>query len=391
MSLTLFYRGLIFILIIEVSIVSLVSAASDLKSKKHETKTLATISSKAIDVHHSMRTTFIPQNKKLANDLWLDMKKHENVVHLEDEKKIIYLSFSFKLYDKNITNLAVSQQGEIFDVKRKQWSIFALLAISAKSEVTYVDTGDSLVVQWEKNGSVDFVYKHIPISLKYAILNNASNVDTFGIGYELEVFSDNYTKNERIYLGYHFDVINFNIRNGTVVRFEPVPLCLNYNSCGSCVKSKIQTHLNDSLPCFWCPDLNLCSSKQDFLKEIWSKSNCSIQEAESRDICGETVEQETDRNMSVFVLMLPDWLLIAFFLAVFVCVSGLGKKIWKRILVCYHNYQNYQHWNRRNGHEPILSSDAEDIEMDSLNNLQASDENDEDEYGLVHLFEKSVV
>ncbi|XP_065350657.1 plexin domain-containing protein 1-like [Cloeon dipterum] len=78
---------------------------------------------------------------------------------------------------------------------------------------------------------------------------------------------------ESISLGYHFDVNNYHIRNATVVRFEPVPLCLHHYTCASCASSKIQTylHLNESHPCFWCPDETQSLSVHE--QDIWDEYN----------------------------------------------------------------------------------------------------------------------
>ncbi|CAB3381098.1 Hypothetical predicted protein [Cloeon dipterum] len=208
---------------------------------------------------------------------------------------VIDLSFSFKFFGLDVKRVALSRNGSIFPADGAfNWIISPMLGVQAKSSVTYLDTGDSLVVQWDKfalrparyrerfnfqakihkNGSIEFVYEKVPYNLGN-IFNTCRCVDRFfGVNYQVEEKFDG-AEPHRFDLGRRMDIKMFKIQNWTVVQFEPVPSCSNYKTCESC-KNAVILIGQFSTPCAWCPKIKRCASMQDNLKNVWKNMSCPL-------------------------------------------------------------------------------------------------------------------
>ncbi|CAB3372982.1 Hypothetical predicted protein [Cloeon dipterum] len=239
------------------------------------------------------------RDAKLAKSLWVNMDSVKKTYfdrerqpaydeHLAPTRRYlesVKLSFPFPFYGYNTDSITVDIDGKIcmkkvIDFIEECHSFVAPLATKLsfhkdESYIKYKDTGKSFVVQWGnvdlyppsgyleqnvtmqvtlyENGTIEFVYKQISSSV-FALLQD-------GLINELSIGTSD-TSMYIILTNFPYGVValrgriskDIDIKNGTVIIMSPLPTCLSYTSCESCVLSETD------FMCAWCPQLNRCSN-----------------------------------------------------------------------------------------------------------------------------------
>ncbi|CAB3381100.1 Hypothetical predicted protein [Cloeon dipterum] len=261
-----------------------------------------------------IRARFIESNINMAKQLWVDLQNDTNVVSMRsqnltrDEMIPVDLTFNFKFFNHDFRRVGLLASGVIssyssHDNKEEpDWRIVPLLHEYAVGTVTYLDTGNSLIVQWLnyalvhmpemlffqatifENGTIEFVYREVPTRFGLKMNSKDSYEGLIGVIHF-------YTK-LKFHNGLaHYCSLNFNldkgIHVGSIITIEPMPLCTFHMDCSSCINSSVLTKTNASFQCHWCPELMACSSKNDFLSDVWKHSKCVPDEVVRHpDQCG---------------------------------------------------------------------------------------------------------
>ncbi|CDQ56052.1 unnamed protein product [Oncorhynchus mykiss] len=71
-----------------------------------------------------------------------------------------------------------------------------------------------------------------------------------------------------IYEYHRVELTKTKITNSTAVEMMPLPTCLQFTSCGSCISSQINFN------CSWCHRLRRCSSGFDRHRQDWVDNSC---------------------------------------------------------------------------------------------------------------------
>ncbi|CAB3371815.1 Hypothetical predicted protein [Cloeon dipterum] len=213
---------------------------------------------------------FIQQSDKLANDLWVDMENNKSAVYMpkfSEISKIVQLPYDFKIFGLNIREVKVMRKGGIRSANPNlQWSAIPLRIKTfdefAPCPIRYRFDDVSFTIQWEYG--YHNCQKGTELSVQLKIHNDIAN--NFGVSYKYKVPGTNDT----FILGPQLTVNETVIRNNTVIVVYTLPLCSNFQDSRSCLVDA----RNASLSCFWCPKIGICSSTEDFLKNVWKDNDC---------------------------------------------------------------------------------------------------------------------
>ncbi|XP_073783103.1 plexin domain-containing protein 2 isoform X3 [Danio rerio] len=164
------------------------------------------------------------------------------------------------------------------------------LSISQNSTVIYCDNGTALVVQWERvhlqdeallgsftfqaalyaDGRITFAYKEIPVDIsKISSVDHPVKVglsDAFVVLHNIEQLPNVWRRT--IYEYHRVELLKSKITNATAVEMLPLPTCLQFSSCETCVTAQI------GFNCSWCSRLQRCSSGFDQYRQDWVDNGC---------------------------------------------------------------------------------------------------------------------
>uniref|UniRef100_A0A8C9TNZ5 Plexin domain containing 2a n=1 Tax=Scleropages formosus TaxID=113540 RepID=A0A8C9TNZ5_SCLFO len=275
--------------------------------------TAALANEEAEDVDHSYYVSkmYGPKDPK-SRELWVNfdlmdkekVKIHAILSNAHRQAARVNLSFDFPFYGHVLQEVTVTTGGFIYtgDVVHRMLTAMQYIAplmanfdpsISRNSSVIYFDNGTALVVQWDQvrlqdgysvgsfafqatlhsNGRIVFAYKDVPISVsRINSTNHPVKVglsDAFRIALPLSHLAD--VRRRTIYEYHRVELLKDQISSSTAVDMRPLPTCLQFSSCGSCIFSLI------GFRCSWCHRLQRCSSGFDRHRQDWVDSGCSNQ------------------------------------------------------------------------------------------------------------------
>ncbi|CAL8315807.1 unnamed protein product [Gadus morhua 'NCC'] len=275
-------------------------------------------SSQIVDIDHVYYTSKIygpgdPGGKAL----WLDIdqisnadrKVHGFISNTHRQAAKVNLSFDFPFYGHILKEITVATGGFIYTGDTIHWMLTAtqyiapLMAnfdpsLSTDSSVSYVDNGTALVVQWNRvhlqdsselgtftfqatlhsDGRIVFAYKDVPIAVgdisaqHHPVKMGLS--DAFVVLHKLEQIPN--VRRRTIYEYHKVDILKSNISNCTAVEILPLPTCVQFSSCGTCVTSQI------GFNCSWCTRLQRCSSGFDRSRQDWVDHGCPEERRDPR-------------------------------------------------------------------------------------------------------------
>ncbi|XP_037537286.1 plexin domain-containing protein 2 [Nematolebias whitei] len=280
-------------------------------------------STQIVDVDHLYYTSkiFGPGDAS-GKILWVNVDKTEGQwkvlsflsnTHRHAER--VNLSFSFPFYGHLLNEITVATGGFIYtgDIIHQMLTATQYIAplmanfdpsLSKNSTVLYCDNGAALVVQWNhmylqdnisagtftfqaslhSDGRIVFAYKEIPVDIRDISSENhpvkVGLSDAFVVLNEMEQIPN--VRRRTIYEYHRVSIPTSKICSSTAVELLPLPTCLQFSSCGSCVAS--HTGFN----CSWCSRLQRCSSGFDHYRQEWVDLGCP---EESRDVrCPQTAD-----------------------------------------------------------------------------------------------------
>uniref|UniRef100_A0A3Q2ZAW5 Plexin domain containing 2a n=1 Tax=Kryptolebias marmoratus TaxID=37003 RepID=A0A3Q2ZAW5_KRYMA len=213
----------------------------------------------------------------------------------------VNLSFSFPFYGHLLKEVTVATGGFIYtgDIIHQMLTAAQYIAplmanfdpsLSKNSTVVYCDNGTVLVVQWNQmylqdnisagtftfqaslhsDGRIVFAYKEIPVNISDISPENhpvkVGLSDAFVVLHEMEQIPN--VRRRTIYEYHRVDIPKSKISSSTAVEMLPLPTCLQFSSCGSCVTSQTGFY------CSWCSRLQRCSSGFDRYRQEWVDLGC---------------------------------------------------------------------------------------------------------------------
>ncbi|KAK2900891.1 hypothetical protein Q8A67_009006 [Cirrhinus molitorella] len=243
-------------------------------------------------------------------DLWvnteqMDMGRVHGILSNTHRQTLrVNLSFDFPFYGHSLREIHVATGGFIYtgDVIHKMLTATQYIAplmanfdlsISQNSTVIYCDNGTALVVQWDhvylqdasqlgsftfqaalyKDGRITFAYKEVPIDIsKINSVNHPVKVglsDAFVVLHKIEQLPN--VRRRTIYEYHRVELLKSKIANVTAVEMLPLPTCLQFSSCETCVTAHI------GFNCSWCSRLKRCSSGFDQYRQDWVDNGCLIE------------------------------------------------------------------------------------------------------------------
>uniref|UniRef100_A0A673YMF0 Plexin domain containing 2b n=1 Tax=Salmo trutta TaxID=8032 RepID=A0A673YMF0_SALTR len=208
----------------------------------------------------------------------------------------VNLSFDFPFYGHFLHDLTVATGGFIYtgDVVHRMLTATQYIAplmanfdpsVSRNSTVIYFDNGTALVVQWDhvhlqdnyhlgsftfqatlhSDGRIVFAYKEIPMEVaQISSVNHPVKVglsDAFVVVHRIQQIPN--VRRRTIYEYHRVELTKTKITNSTAVEMMPLPTCLQFTSCDSCISSQINFN------CSWCHLLRRCSSGFDRHRQDW--------------------------------------------------------------------------------------------------------------------------
>ncbi|XP_037828942.1 plexin domain-containing protein 2 isoform X2 [Kryptolebias marmoratus] len=267
-------------------------------------------SSQIVDVDHVYYSSKIYGPGDAADkSLWVNVDETEgrrwNVLsflsntHKHAER--VNLSFSFPFYGHLLKEVTVATGGFIYtgDIIHQMLTAAQYIAplmanfdpsLSKNSTVVYCDNGTVLVVQWNQmylqdnisagtftfqaslhsDGRIVFAYKEIPVNISDISPENhpvkVGLSDAFVVLHEMEQIPN--VRRRTIYEYHRVDIPKSKISSSTAVEMLPLPTCLQFSSCGSCVTSQTGFY------CSWCSRLQRCSSGFDRYRQEWVDLGC---------------------------------------------------------------------------------------------------------------------
>ncbi|XP_058602263.1 plexin domain-containing protein 2 isoform X1 [Onychostoma macrolepis] len=275
------------------------------------------------DMDHIYYTSkFYGSTDSPDKDLWVNIEQmdmgrvHGILSNTHRQTLRVNLSFDFPFYGHSLREIHVATGGFIYtgDVIHKMLTATQYIAplmanfdlsISQNSTIMYCDNGTALVVQWDhvylhdashcgsftfqaalyKDGRITFAYKEVPIDIsKINSVNHPVKVglsDAFVVLYKIEQLPN--VRRRTIYEYHRVELLKSKIANVTAVEMLPLPTCLQFSSCETCVTAQI------GFNCSWCSRLQRCSSGFDQYRQDWVDSGCLI----------ETKNQSCDRKQPV--------------------------------------------------------------------------------------------
>ncbi|XP_062235025.1 plexin domain-containing protein 2 [Platichthys flesus] len=262
------------------------------------------------DTDHNYYTskTWGPSEAR-SKDLWVDVdhmdkekvKIHGILSNTHRQAARVNLSFDFPFYGHFLREITVATGGFIYtgDVVHRMLTATQYIAplmanfdpsVSRNSTVIYFDNGTALVVQWDhvhlqdnyhlgsftfqatlhNTGRIVFAYKEIPIEVAtISSVNHPVKVglsDAFVVVHKIQQIPN--VRRRTIYEYHRVELTKTKITNSTAVEMWPLPTCLQFTSCSSCISSQINFN------CSWCHRLNRCSSGFDRHRQDWVDNSC---------------------------------------------------------------------------------------------------------------------
>uniref|UniRef100_A0A8C7R9J1 Plexin domain containing 2b n=1 Tax=Oncorhynchus mykiss TaxID=8022 RepID=A0A8C7R9J1_ONCMY len=273
------------------------------------------------DTDHNYYTskTYGPTDP-ISKDLWVNVdqmdkekvKIHGILSNTHRQAARVNLSFDFPFYGHFLRDLTVATGGFIYtgDVVHRMLTATQYIAplmanfdpsVSRNSTVIYFDNGTALVVQWDhvhlqdsynlgsftfqatlhSDGRIVFAYKEIPIEVaQISSVNHPVKVglsDAFVVVHRIQQIPN--VRRRTIYEYHRVELTKTKITNSTAVEMMPLPTCLQFTSCGSCISSQINFN------CSWCHRLRRCSSGFDRHRQDWVDNSCPDEEKCSESVC----------------------------------------------------------------------------------------------------------
>ncbi|XP_051267303.1 plexin domain-containing protein 2 [Dicentrarchus labrax] len=262
------------------------------------------------DTDHDYYTskTYSPSDP-MSKDLWVNIdqmdkekvKIHGILSNTHRQAARVNLSFDFPFYGHFLREITVATGGFIYtgDVVHRMLTATQYIAplmanfdpsVSRNSTVIYFDNGTALVVQWDhvhlqdnynlgsftfqatlhNTGRIVFAYKEIPIEVsQISSVNHPVKVglsDAFVVVHKIQQIPN--VRRRTIYEYHRVELTKTKITNSTAVEMMPLPTCLQFTSCSSCISSQINFN------CSWCHRLNRCSSGFDRHRQDWVDNSC---------------------------------------------------------------------------------------------------------------------
>uniref|UniRef100_A0A7N8XY43 Plexin domain containing 2 n=1 Tax=Mastacembelus armatus TaxID=205130 RepID=A0A7N8XY43_9TELE len=255
------------------------------------------------DHNYYISKTYGPSDP-MSKDLWVNidqMNKEKVKIHgilsnTHRQAARVNLSFDFPFYGHFLREITVATGGFIYtgDVVHRMLTATQYIAplmanfdpsVSRNSTVIYFDNGTALVVQWDhvhlqdnynlgsftfqatlhNTGRIVFAYKEIPIEVsQISSVNHPVKVglsDAFVVVHKIQQIPN--VKRRTIYEYHRVELTKTKITNSTAVEMMPLPTCLQFTSCSTCISSQINFN------CSWCHRLNRCSSGFDRHRQDW--------------------------------------------------------------------------------------------------------------------------
>ncbi|XP_065350655.1 plexin domain-containing protein 2-like [Cloeon dipterum] len=259
-----------------------------------------------------MQVNFV-WHKHAANHWWIKMNEHQdeavtitNYHFLQSMKEVsVDLSFDFYLFGHNIRKVRLSKHGGIRSFGNhtaSDWYISPLSVDPSRvkhSKVQYIDFGNAFAVRWEfesddwdgklsfqavvqRNGIIEFAYKQIPFGSLANFRQISQDItNVFGVAHSYKLLDTTF------WLGYTVLIEDHDrLAGGSMIYFKQLPSCSNYRSCGMCNFPPMTNELGQ-IKCSWCPAIQSCSSKKDFLWDAWQRNDCDQQEISDMNQCPE--------------------------------------------------------------------------------------------------------
>ncbi|XP_011487301.1 plexin domain-containing protein 2 [Oryzias latipes] len=268
------------------------------------------------DMDHNYYTskTYNPSDP-MSKDLWVNidqMEKDKVKIHgilsnTHRQAARVNLSFDFPFYGHVLREITVATGGFIYtgDVIHRMLTATQYIAplmanfdpsLSRNSTVIYFDNGTALVVQWDhvylqdsynlgsftfqatlhNTGRIIFAYKEIPTEVsRISSVNHPVKVglsDAYVVVHKTQQIPN--VRRRTIYEYHRVELTKIRITNSTAVEITPLPTCLQFTSCSSCISSQI------SFNCSWCHRLNRCSSGFDRHRQDWVDSSCRYEDTQ---------------------------------------------------------------------------------------------------------------
>uniref|UniRef100_A0A673AUX1 PSI domain-containing protein n=1 Tax=Sphaeramia orbicularis TaxID=375764 RepID=A0A673AUX1_9TELE len=262
------------------------------------------------DTYHNYYTskTYNPSDP-MSKDLWVNIdqmdkekvKIHGILSNTHRQAARVNLSFDFPFYGHFLREITVATGGFIYtgDVVHRMLTATQYIAplmanfdpsVSRNSTVIYFDNGTALVVQWDhvhlqdnynlgsftfqatlhNTGRIVFAYKEIPVEVsQISSVNHPVKVglsDAFVVVHKIQQIPN--VRRRTIYEYHRVELTKTRITNSTAVEMMPLPTCLQFTSCSSCISSQINFN------CSWCHRLNRCSSGFDRHRQDWVDNSC---------------------------------------------------------------------------------------------------------------------
>ncbi|KAM8882408.1 plexin domain-containing protein 2 [Synchiropus picturatus] len=262
------------------------------------------------DTDHNYYTskTYSPTDP-MSKDLWVDIERmdkekvkiHGILSNTHRQAARVNLSFEFPFYGHFLREITVATGGFIYtgDVVHRMLTATQYIAplmanfdpsVSRNSTVIYFDNGTALVVQWDhvhlqdnynlgsftfqatlhNTGRIVFAYKEIPVEVALiSQVNHPVKVglsDAFVVVHKIQQIPN--VRRRTIYEYHRVELTKTRITNSTAVEIMPLPTCLQFTTCSSCVSSQINFN------CSWCHRLNRCSSGFDRHRQDWVDNSC---------------------------------------------------------------------------------------------------------------------
>ncbi|KAI4465217.1 tumor endothelial marker 7 related [Holotrichia oblita] len=182
--------------------------------------------------------------------------------------------------------------------------------IQAISELKEIDFGTAFTVQWEKvalqesphegqftfqvtlheSGDIVFAYENVPKIIKS--IEDVHHPVTIGLSdaYIID-HSENYVRRKTIFEYHKVSFKKETITNWTVIYLTPLPTCLGFTDCHSCITTEIP-----NFKCSWCPATGRCSIGVDRYRHDWLARSCDRKQIRDATFCQMLYTSEVDYN-----------------------------------------------------------------------------------------------
>ncbi|CAG5896526.1 unnamed protein product [Menidia menidia] len=289
-------------------------------------------STQIVDIDHVYYTSKIyGPGDAAGKELWVNVNDEQgerwkvlsflSSTHRQAER--VNLSFDFPFYGHPLKEITVATGGFIYtgDIIHQMLTATQYIAplmanfdpsLSKNSTVLYFDNGTALVVQWDhihlqdntslgdftfqavlhRDGRIVFAYKEIPVDISdISTQNHPVKVglsDAFVVLHKIEQIPN--VRRRTIYEYHKVDILKSKISSSTAIEMLPLPTCLQFSSCGSCVTSQI------GFNCSWCSRLQRCSSGFDRNRQDWVDLGCPDERQDPRCLRNTDVKNSTPHH-----------------------------------------------------------------------------------------------